>query len=410
MDSAMPEAAAGQDARLAGQPLLQVERDGCQFTLLGTAHISQASVEAVRALLEAPAFDAVAVELCEPRYRSLREPQQLAQLDLFRVVQEGKTGLVAANLALSAYQRRLARQLGIEPGAEMRAAIDAAEAAQLPLWRIDRDVGITLRRTSAAVGWWQRLKLISGLMASLLVDEQVDPGEIERLKRGDLLESTFSEFASRSERLYTALIDERDRFMAAQLRKQATQAGSRRVLAVVGAGHLSGLAGYLREDHEDPELLGNRLQALPPAGRWGTWLSIALAALLLGGFAWGFYQGVEVGAELLLMWVLATGSLGALGCLAAGGHPLSILAAFASSPLTPLHPLLSSGTVSALVEVSLRRPTVSDFEHLKDDVGSLAGWWRNRVSRVLLNFFMTSLGTAAGVYLAGWRMLQALFQ
>jgi pheromone shutdown-related protein TraB len=410
MDQATPQFGMTPDPRLAGQPLLQVERDGCRFTLLGTAHISQASVDAVRALLASPSFDAVAVELCEPRYRALREPQQLARLDLFRVVQEGKTGLVAANLALSAYQRRLARQLGIEPGAEMRAAIDAAEAAQLPLWKIDRDVGITLRRTSAAVGWWQRLKLISGLLASLLVDEQVDPGEIERLKRGDLLESTFSEFASRSERLYTALIDERDRFMAAQLRKQAADTGCRSVLAVVGAGHLSGLAGYLSDDHEDPEQLDRRLQALPPAGRWGTWLSIALAALVLGGFAWGFYQGAEVGAELLLVWVLATGSLGALGCLAAGGHPLSILAAFVSSPLTPLHPLLSSGTVSALVEVSLRRPTVSDFERLKDDVGSLAGWWRNRVSRVLLNFFLTSLGTAAGVYLAGWRMLQALFQ
>ncbi|MCK7593169.1 TraB/GumN family protein [Lysobacter sp. CAU 1642] len=394
---------------LAGQPILRVERDGCRFTLLGTAHVSQASVDAVRALAERERFDAVAVELCEPRFRSLREPNQLAKLDLFRVVKEGKVGLVAANLALSAYQRRLAKQLGIEPGAEMRAAIEAAESEGKALWRIDRDVGTTLRRTYTAVGWWQRIKLMSGLLASLLVDEQVDADEIEKLKQGDMLESTFAEFASRSERLYGALIDERDRYMAARLREAAAREGSSEVLAVVGAGHLAGLSGYLRDSDEPPETTVSRLDALPPPGRWGTWIAIAIAALVIGGFAWGFARGVDVGTELLLVWVLATGGLGAIGCALAGGHPLSVIAAFLSSPLTPLHPLLSSGTVSALVEVTLRRPTVADFDRLKDDVGTVGGWWRNRVSRVLLNFFLTSTGTAIGVYIAGWRMLQALF-
>lgn len=408
----VPEAAVetAADDPLAGQPLLQVERDGCHYTLLGTAHVSQASVDAVDALIARQPFDAVAVELCDARFRSIREPDRLAHLDLFRVVREGKTGLVAANLALSAYQRRLARQLGVEPGAEMRAAIDHAEASGAAVWRIDRDVGITLRRTYVAVGWWQRMKLMGGLMTSLLIDEQVDASEIEQLKRGDMLESTFSEFASRSERLYRALIDERDRYMAARLRQLAADGHSREVLAVVGAGHLSGLARYLGESGDAPEPTLGELDRVPPPGRWGTWLTVILAAFLLGGFAWGFAQGVDVGTDLLLTWVLTTGGLGALGCLAAGGHPLSLVAAFIASPLTPFHPLLSSGTVSALVEVTVRRPTVADFERLRDDIGSLSGWWRNRVSRVLINFFLTSLGTAVGVYLAGWRMLQAVFQ
>ena len=130
---------------------------------------------------------------------------------------------------------------------------------------------------------------------------------------------------------------------------------------------------------------------------------------VIGGFAWGFWRGgFEVGADLMLYWVLITGTLGAIGCLAAGGHPLSILAAFVASPVTPLHPALASGTVSALVEAWVRKPTYADFMALRDDVQSVRGWYRNRVARVLLNFFLTSLGTAIGVWLGGAKMLGRL--
>ena len=134
-----------------------------------------------------------------------------------------------------------------------------------------------------------------------------------------------------------------------------------------------------------------------------------LTVFVLGGFAWGFWHGgLAVGAELMLYWVLLTGGLGALGCLAAGGHPLSILAAFVASPVTPLHPALASGTISALVEAWVRKPTYGDFLSLRDDVATLRGWWRNRVARVLLNFFLTRLGTAIGVWLGGAKLLGAL--
>jgi len=393
---------------LLGQPLLEVERDGVHFTLLGTAHVSRASVDAVHSLLNERHYDAVAVELCESRYGGMRNPDALASLDLFRVVREGKTGMVAANLALAAYQRRLAEQLGVEPGAEMRAGFEEAEKRGLPVWRIDRDVGTTLRRTYAAVGWWDRIKLLSGLMASVIVDDGVDEAEIERLKNGDVLESTFSEFAQRSKGLHHALIAERDLFMAAALRQQAKGKSGQRVLAIVGAGHLAGLAEHLKSNQGDPSNQQAELNALPPPGRWGLWIAIILAVLVLGGFAWGFSQGTDVGADLVLNWVLATGLLGALGCTLAGGHPLSILGAFIASPLTPLHPALSSGTVSALIEATVRKPTVADFARLRDDVTSPRGWWRNRVARVLLNFFLTSFGTSIGVYFAGYKILERM--
>jgi pheromone shutdown protein TraB len=173
------------------------------------------------------------------------------------------------------------------------------------------------------------------------------------------------------------------------------------VLAVVGAGHLKGLAEHLRHDDDAPAPALDELNALPPTSNI-PWFTIIVSVFLLGGFAWGFHQGgFELGGQLLLQWALVTGIGGALGCLAAGGHPLSILAAFIASPLTPLHPALASGNVSAVVEAWIRKPTYADFLRLRDDTGTLKGWWRNRVARVLVNFFLTSLGTAIGVWTAG---------
>ncbi len=389
-----------------GQPLARVTRDGTEFWLLGTAHVSRASADAVAELLAETTFDAVAVELCAHRAQQLRRPDAIAEMDLWRVLRDGRAGVVAAGLALGAYQRRLAEQFGIEPGAEMRVALEVAEQQGASSWLIDRDVGVTLRRARARLGWWDRAKLSAGLVAAVVSDDAIDESEIEQLKQGDVLTSTFSEFAAQSDALYEALIRERDRFMAASLRQHADDSPDRptRVLAVVGAGHLEGLARHLGESDASAAAELDSLRAEPPASHWGKWFGYAFIAFILGGFVWAFAQGKHVGIEALMTWVLATGIGGALGCIVARGHPLSVLAAFVASPITPLHPALASGMVSAAVELWARKPRVGDFAALRDDLTHWRGWWRNRVARTLLVFFLTSLGTALGVYLAGFRI------
>ncbi|MGH8083795.1 MAG: TraB/GumN family protein [Lysobacter sp.] len=407
MVDATPPDRALQDPALQDQPHAIVERDGVRYTLLGTAHVSQASVEAVREAIAGGDYDAIAVELDAPRLQALSEPDALAKLDLIQVIRSGRTAMFAANLALSAYQRRLAEQLGIEPGAELKLAATEGRQRGLPVHLIDREVGLTFKRASARLGFWGRAKLGGGLLASLLASDDVGAEDIEKLKQGDMLEASFSEFASESPAIYETVIAERDRYMAARLRETAGDA--REVLAVVGAGHLQGLARHLREDTRPAAAIREELEALPPKSGI-PWFTIVLAAFVVGGFAWGFWQGgLDVGSDLLLQWVLATGVLGAIGCAIAGGHPLSIVVAFLASPITPLHPALASGTLSALTEAWLRKPTYADFMALRDDVQTVRGWWRNRVARVLLNFFLTSLGTAIGVWTGGLRMLNTLF-
>lgn len=391
---------------LSAQPHAVVERDGVRYTLLGTAHVSRTSVDAVRAAIDSGRYDSIAVELDEGRLRAISDPDALARLDLVKVLREGKAALFAANLGLAAYQRRLAEQLGIQAGAELKAAADEAQARGLPMHLIDRDVGITFRRAMQRLGWWGRAKLGAGLMLSLFGDEEISEEQIEGLKECDMLEASFGEFAAETPELYDTIIAERDRYMAARLRE--TSGGASDVLAVVGAGHLQGLARHLREETRDPAVLRAELDDVKPKSKV-PWFTVLLAAFLLGGFAWGFWRGgLDVGADLLLYWVLWTGGLGALGCALAGGHPLSILGAFVSSPVTPLHPALASGTVSGLIEAWVRKPTYADFMALRDDVQTVKGWWRNRVARVLVNFFLTSMGTAIGVWTGGARMLAKL--
>ncbi|MEO8856188.1 MAG: TraB/GumN family protein [Burkholderiaceae bacterium] len=399
-------------AALDGQPIERVQRDGVEYVVLGTAHVSRSSMDAVEALLDHEHFDAVAVELCDSRAQSMRDPEAFKQLDLFKVIRQGKAGMVAASLVLSTFQKRLADQSGIQPGAEMKAAMDGADKRHLPLWLIDREVGTTLKRAWRSVGFWQRFGLLGGLLASVFDREDIEQGEIEKLKQEDLLESAFSEFANGSKPLYNSLIGERDAFMAARLRQEAARSATterRRVLVVIGAGHLKGMCALLREQQDDPASTVAELALSPPKARWPKWLAVALVLLVFAAIAWAFHQNAALGTQALRDWVLFTGGFAALGALLAGGHPVSILAAFIAAPIKPFRPGIPAGGISAMAEAWVRRPRVVDFDSLRDDIVHWSGWWKNRVARTLLNFFLVSIGTIIGEYSAGIHIFKSLF-
>ncbi len=402
----MTEALAATAADWTDQPHIELERDGVRYTLLGTAHVSKASIDAVRAAIDSGRFDAVAVELDEQRHKALTEPDALAQLDLVKVIRERKIAPFAANLALAAYQRRLAEQLGIEPGAELKAAAVEATARGLPLQLIDRDVGITFRRILHGLRWWDRMKLVGGLAGGLFADDDVSSEDIERLKEGDMLESSFGEFAKDTPSLYATLIDERDQYMAALLRDRSD--GARHVLAVVGAGHLKGMAKYLAEEQRPPAELTAQLAQVVNKRRI-PWITLGLTLLIGAGIAWGYLRGgADLGQELLVQWVAWTGGLAGLGALLAAGHPLSVLAAAISAPLKPFRPGLPPGMFSALTEVHLRKPAYPDFLALRDDAQTLRGWYRNRVCRVVMVFMLTNLGSMIGVWISGAQIVRKL--
>ena len=398
---------------LAEQPMKRISRDGIEYVLLGTAHVSRASVDAVNEILATESFDAVAVELCDPRYRSMQDPEAFRKMDLFQVIRQGKVRMVAANLMLGAFQRRIAEQFGIEPGAEMKAAIDGAEARGLPLWLSDGEVAVTLRRAMDNVGFCERMTIGAGLVGGLISHENVSEEEVEKLKEGDMLGSMFTEFANESPKLFEALIAERDRYMTAKLREESAAMTDidpplRRVLVVLGAGHLSGIADALQNQVAPPQPLIAILSTVPPPSRWGKWIAIAIFVAIAVAIGVLFSRDGELGAQALQVWVVCTAVGAGLGALLGGGHPLSVLAAAIAGPLKPFRPGIPSGAIAAGVEVLVRRPRVGDFDNLRDDVTHWTGWWKNRVSRTLLVFILTNFGTMFGTWIAGFRIFKSL--
>nr|MDQ2696264.1 conjugal transfer protein TraB [Pseudomonadota bacterium] len=150
------------------------------------------------------------------------------------------------------------------------------------------------------------------------------------------------------------------------------------------------------------------LNQVPPPRPWVRRLPWLVVAVILLGFAIGFYRSPELGWQLVADWVLINGGLAALGALLAGGHPLTVAGTFAAAPLTSLNPTVGVGMVAAAIEIFMRKPTVGDFSRLRRETTHLKGWWRNRVARTFLIFLLSSVGSAAGTYVAGFRIFERL--
>ncbi|MGH8597385.1 MAG: TraB/GumN family protein, partial [Gammaproteobacteria bacterium] len=280
--------------QIATPPCREVILGSSSIRLLGTAHVSRASRDAVAHEVAVGDYDCVAIELCANRLQALSDPDAFARLDLIAVIRQGKASVVAAMLALGAFQQRLGAQFGIEPGAEMRAALDGAHLRGLAVEMIDRDIGVTLRRIYRGVSWWRRAYLFSGLLTSALNTQSITEEDVERLKDSDLLEATFAEFARRADEIYVPLIAERDRYMAARLR-QLVDGGRRRILAIVGAGHLNGLSEELaRLDIAAAPVIESLNQISPPS-RWLRALPWVLAIFIVGGIGIGFARNPDLG-------------------------------------------------------------------------------------------------------------------
>jgi pheromone shutdown-related protein TraB len=380
---------------------------GREITLIGTAHVSRESINEVSRIIRETKPGMVCVELDQGRYNSIAQKENWEKLDVTKVFREGKGFLLIANLVLAGFQRRLGSELGVKPGEEMKTAVETANELGIPYALCDREVQITLRRAWARCGLWSKCKLLASLLSSAFTTEKLSEAEIENLKNHSELDGMMSELAAYLPGVKETLIDERDRYLAAKIWTAGSPAaagaeGPCRTTAVVGAGHIPGLSAHLEKMAAGDETAETEdLDLSPPRSFFSKAAGWIIPVLLAGLIALGFIlSGKEVGIDMLRKWLLWNGSLAALGCLLALGHPLSILVSFLGAPIGTLSPFIGVGLFSGITEAWLRKPQVSDTENISEDVTSLKGIYRNRITKALLVFFLSTLGGAIGNFIS----------
>ena len=364
----------------------EVNLAGRKIVLIGTAHVSKESIAEVKNEIESLKPDCVAVELDEKRYNSMMDPESWKNLDIVKVLKRREGFLMLANLVLSSFQKRMGKNVGVKPGDEMLAAINCAKENNILFTLVDRPIQVTLRRAWAKNSLWGKCKLLASMIASAFDNEEISEDEIEKLKSGNEMDSMMKELSEYLPSVKEVLIDERDRYLASHI----WESEGNTIVAVLGAGHLPGVKAYLEKlangimisDTSDIETVSEKSIAGKVIG-WG--IPIVIVALIVAGF---FMGGRTIGTQMIGSWILLNGCLSALGALMAFANPITVLVAFVGAPLTSLCPLVGVGLFTGIVQALICKPKVSDIESLQEDVSSLKGWYKNRVLKVLLVFFL----------------------
>ena len=367
------------------------------ITLIGTAHVSAESVAEVENTIRELKPDSVAIELDEKRADSIRNKDKYRELDIVKVLKRGEGFLLLANLVLSSFQRRMGQNVGVNPGDEMLAAMRVADEMGVPSVMADRAIQVTLKRAWSKNSFWGKCKLLATLLSSAFSKEDMTAEDIENIKEKNEMDSMMNELSEYMPVVKEVLIDERNVYLAQHI----WDSPGNNVVAVLGAGHLDGVVENLEKIAGGQKLAVDEIDVVPPKSGWakfcGWIIPIAIVCLIISGFIYG---GTQLGTKMIKSWVLWNGACAAALTLLAAGHPVTIIVAFLSAPITSLCPFIGCGFVTAIVQAFVCKPKVRDMETLQDDV-SFVGFYKNRILRILLIFILSSLGSSVATFISG---------
>ncbi|OMF54887.1 conjugal transfer protein TraB [Paenibacillus sp. FSL R5-0490] len=381
--------------------ITRIHLDGKEYILIGTAHVSKHSAEQVKEVIEAEQPDSVCVELDEQRYQSIIDGSKWKQMDIIQVIKEKKASLLLMNLAISSFQNRMADQFGIKAGQEMIQGIESAKETGAKLVLADRNIQITFARIWGNLGLKGKSLLLSQVIASIFSKDTITEEELEKMKNQDTINAILNEFTESFPRLKKPLIDERDQYLAQKIK----DAPGEKIVAVLGAAHVPGIKEEIKKE-QDMAKLNER----PPKSKIPKIVGWSIPFMIIAIIAYTFIANPSAGFSQTLSWILWHGSLSALGAAVAFGHPLAILTAFVAAPITSLNPLLASGWFAGLAQAYVRRPSVHDFETLTEDVFTVKGFWRNKVTRILLIVVLSNIGSSIGTFIGGADVIRLFFQ
>ena len=376
-----------------------LELNNRKITLIGTAHVSAESISEVENVISDIKPDCVAIELDEKRYESITNPDKYRELDIIKVLKRKEGFLLLANIVMASFQKRMGKNAGVKPGEEMVAAINKAKELNIPTALVDRPIQITFRRAWKKTSAYGKTQLLSALLASGFSKDEISSEEIENLKQASEMDAMMKELSELMPTVKQVLIDERDQYLASHIWK----AEGNNIVAVLGAGHLPGVEAHLKKIAENQASTDtSEIASIPESGIFSKIMMWLIPALIVAVIAFGFYiGGKDAGSKMALNWILWNGILAGLGALIAGGNPLTILVSFVGAPVTSLCPFIGVGIVAGIVQAAICKPQVKDLETLSDDAGSIKGFYKNKILRVLLVFLLSSVGSSIGTFAAG---------
>ncbi|GEL76397.1 TraB/GumN family protein [Tenuibacillus multivorans] len=375
--------------------------DGKEIILIGTAHVSKQSAEQVKEVIEAEQPDSVCVELDQQRFKSIKDDNKWKNTDIFKVIKEKKATMLLMNMMISSFQNRMAKQFGINPGQEMLQGIESAEENDANLVLADRNIQVTFSRIWRNLGFTGKFKLLMSIVYSIFNNEEISEEELERMKSQDMLDSVLQEFSQSFPRLKEPLIDERDQYLAQKIK----EAPGDKVVAILGAAHVPGVTNEIYREHDLKQL-----SKVPPKSKKPKIIAWAIPLLILSVIVYTFFNNPSAGMYQAISWILWNGSLSAIGTAVAFGHPLAILTAFLVAPISSLNPLLAAGWFAGFVQAFVRKPSVSDFEKLSEDVHTIKGFWNNKVTRILLIVVMANIGSSLGTFIGGADVIRVFLE
>ncbi|SDY75431.1 TraB/GumN family protein [Tindallia californiensis] len=372
-----------------------------EIILIGTAHVSKKSAEQVKEVIDYEKPDAVCVELDQQRYQSILAGNKWKETDIFKIIKEKKSTLLLVNLMISSFQKRMAKQFGVKPGQEMIQGIESAKENGAKLVLADRNIQVTFSRVWRGLGIKGKAQLMLQIFFSLFEGEDITEEELEKLKSKDMLNAMLKEFTEAFPRLKTPLIDERDQYLAQKIKT----APGEKIIAVLGAAHVPGIKEQIHYEHDL-----KALSRVPKKKKSASIIPWLIPAIIVGVIGYTFYLNIDAGIQQSITWILWNGSFSALGAALAFGHPLTILSAFLAAPLSSLNPMLAAGWAAGIVEAVLRKPNVQDFEDLTEDLLSFKGFWRNKVTRILLVVALTNIGSSVGTLIGGANVIRLFLE
>lgn len=379
----------------------KVEYKGKEILLIATAHVSSKSVELVKQVIEEERPDSVCIELDEDRYNSIKNPKKWEETDITKVIKDKKAGYLLANMALSAYQKKIAKQLSTQVGGEMLQGMKSAEEIGAELILADRKIQTTFMRIWRKLNLWEKSKLLVSVLFSFdEEDTDITDQDLEELLKADMLESVLADMRKEFPKIGDILISERDQHLANKIR----EAPGKKIVAVLGGAHVPGVKD---EIHREQDM--ERITTLPPKSPVTRIISWGIPIIILCLIIYAFALNIQTGLQQLSSWVLWNSILAGIFAVFAGAHPLSILTAAAMAPITSLNPLLACGWFAGLVQATIKKPTVQDVLNVNEDIFHLKGFYKNRFLKALLVVILANLGSSIGTIVAGTDIIRNLF-